>query len=97
MGRDCLFAQRLAQLMGDSLGQFARVDEHQCAAVRLNMLGEAIVDFSPLLGRADGFEFAGRAIDAQIELALMAGVDDRAVESAECGVGNGEWGVRSRA
>jgi hypothetical protein len=62
--------------MGYALGQLPRVYEHQCAAVIANMSREAIVNLAPLLAGADRLQFTGRHVDVQIELALMAGVDD---------------------
>ncbi len=38
-----------------------------------------LVDFAPAFVRADGGQFAGRDLDRQIQLTLMADVDDRAV------------------
>ena len=73
------FAQQLAQVMGHALGQAARVDEHQRAAMLSDQLGEPSVDFGPLFVGADGREFAGRNFHAQVELARVAAVDDRAV------------------
>ena len=49
-----------------ALGHAARVDEHQRGAVRLDQLGEPVVDLLPDLGRHHRFERRGRHFEREI-------------------------------
>jgi hypothetical protein len=68
--------------MGHPLRQPTRVDEHQRAAVRLNQFGQSAVGLGPLFVRADGGQFAGRDLDAQVELPQVPDVQHRAIRLA---------------
>ena len=68
--------------MGDALGEAARVDEDEGRAVLADQLGEAVVDVAPLLAGGDGLEVGRRHLDRQVEVALVAEVDDHAVGRA---------------
>src|SRR3990172_5350977 len=81
MGADMLLADALRQGEGHALGEPARVYEHKRRAVRLDQLREFVVRVAPLFGGGDSFQVGGRYADAQIEVALVAGVDDHAVGS----------------
>ena len=78
MAGDGLFAELLGQAKRDPLGQPPRVDEHQRAAVRLDQLRQPLIDFAPMLVRADGRQLLRRHFQAQVEIAGVADVDDRA-------------------
>ena len=76
---DVLFAQPLRQIVRRPLSQPAGVDEDQRRAMLLDQRGEPVVDVAPLLARADRLEIGRRYLDRDIEVTLVAGVDDRAV------------------
>ena len=46
--------------------------------MRTNQLAQPGIDFGPLLVRADGRELRGRHLDAQVQLADMADIDNAA-------------------
>ena len=75
---DVLLADPLGQVVGDALGQTARVDEDQRRAVAGDERGEAVVDLGPLLVRRDGRHLGVGQLDAEVEVALVAAVDDDA-------------------
>ena len=79
MARDMLLADSLGQAVGDPLGEGARVDENQRRAVLLDQLAQTVVDAVPQVVSGDrGQRYVGR-LDPQLELALMAEVEDLAV------------------
>src|SRR5688500_506749 len=51
-----IVAQALGKLTGDPLGHASGVDENERGAVRLNELGQAIIDLGPDFGRHYGLE-----------------------------------------
>ena len=81
---DVLLADSLGQVMGDALGQTARVDEDQRRAVAGDERGEAVVDLGPLLVRGDGRHLGVGQFDAEVEVALVAAVDDDAAGAVAC-------------
>ena len=79
MGADLLFAETLGEVEGGAFGEAACVDEDQGGPVLRHKLGEAVVHVAPLLAGGDGLKIGRRDIDRKFEVALVAGVDDRAV------------------
>ena len=77
MRRHCLFAQSLGQLPRHTFGHAARVDEHQCGAVRFDQPHQAVVNLLPDLCRHNRFQRRVGHLHYQFARALMAGVDDR--------------------
>ena len=75
---DVLLADALGQVMRDALGQPARVDEDQRRAVAGDERGQSVVDLGPLLVRGDGRHLGVGQFDAEVEVALVAAVDDDA-------------------
>jgi len=61
-----------------ALGQPPRVDEDERGAVRLDQLDQPCVDLLPHLERHHRLERRARHLDRDIDLALVAAVDDRA-------------------
>ena len=82
VGGDVLFVQTLGQVVGHPLRQAAGVHEYQSSVMGADQLRQAVVDVTPLLGGADGLEVGRRHLDAYVEVALVAGVYDRAVRRA---------------
>ena len=78
MRRDLVVAEPLRQCARGALGHAAGVDEDQRRAVRLDQLGDAVVDLLPDLARHHRFERRGRQFEREIARPTMAGVDDRA-------------------
>ena len=56
MRRDCIGAEQLAEMMCDTLGHPARVDEDQRGAVCLNQFREPMINFLPNFIRHHGFQ-----------------------------------------
>ena len=71
-----LLAQPLGQVLGDALGEGARVHEHERRAALAHQLREAVVDVGPLLARGHGLEVARRRLHVQLEVALVPEVHD---------------------
>src|SRR4051812_6855008 len=71
-----IFAQPLGQVEGDTLGEFARVDEYQGRAVLQNEFRDAVVDLVPHLMRSNGPEWDSGDFNPEIKLALVSDVDD---------------------
>ncbi len=76
---DRVLAETLAQVVGDAFGEAARVDEDEGRAVGADQPGETLVDVGPLLASGDGLEVGGRHFEVQLEVALVAEVDDGAI------------------
>ncbi len=74
-------AEPLRQLPRHPLGQPAGVDEDQRGAVRLDQLGQAVVDLLPDLARHHRFERRGRDFESEIARPAVAGIDDRALRT----------------
>ena len=70
-------AQPLAELMGEPLGEPTGVDEHERGVVLADELGDAVEHVAHLLGGRDRFELALGQLEREVEVALVAGVDDR--------------------
>ena len=79
---DVLLADALRELVRDALREPPRVHEDERRAVLRDQLGDALVDLAPLLGRGDRLEVSRRQLDGEVEVALVAEVDDRAVRLA---------------
>ena len=75
---DDVVAQALAELVREPLGQAAGVDEHERGAVLADERGDAVEHVAHLLGRRDRLELAVGQLEREVEVALVAGVDDRA-------------------
>ncbi len=69
--------RRLAELVGEPLGQPAGVDEHEGGAVLGDQRGDAVEHVAHLLGRRDRFELAVGQLEREVEVALVPAVDDR--------------------
>ena len=78
VGGHHVVAQLLAELVGEPLGQPAGVDEHEGRVVLADQVGDAVDDVAHLLGRGHGLELALGQLERQVEVALVAGVDDGA-------------------
>ena len=74
---DDVVAEALAELVREPLGQPAGVDEHERGAVLLHERGDAVEHVAHLLGRRDRLELAVGQLEREVEVALVAGVDDR--------------------
>ena len=74
-----LGAQALGELAGHPLDQPARVDKDQGRAVRLDQLGQPVIDLLPDFARHDRLERRGRDFEGEITLPAMACVDDPAL------------------
>ena len=68
--------RRSPELVGEPLRQPAGVHEHERGAVLGDELGDAVDDVAHLLGRGDRLELALGQLEREVELALVAGVDD---------------------
>src|SRR5262249_30661468 len=77
MSRHHVVAQSLAELMGDTLGQIARVHKHQRGAVLLHKVGNAVHDIAELLFGGDCFELAFGQLEGKVEVSLVTDVDHR--------------------
>ena len=71
----------LRQLPRRPLGQPAGVDKDQGGAVRLDQLGQAVIDLLPDLARHHRFERRGRDFESQIARPAVAGIDHRALRT----------------
>ena len=74
---DDVVAEPLAELVGEALGEPPRVDEHERGAVLADEVGDAVEHVGHLLGRRDRLELAVGQLEREVEVALVAGVDDR--------------------
>ena len=73
---DDVVAEPLAELVREPLGQAPGVDEHERGAVLADQRGDAVEDVAHLLGRRDRLELAVGQLEREVEVALVAGVDD---------------------
>ena len=73
-----LLAQPLREVRRHSLGQPARVDEHQGGPMPLDQLGDPAVDFLPHLARHHRVERRAGDLDSQVQLPLVTLVDNLA-------------------
>ena len=76
MAADRLFAEEFAELMRQTFREPPCIHEDQRRAMGIDQFDNALIDFLPLLMHADRAQFAGRGLDPQIELSLMANIDD---------------------
>ena len=76
VGRDVLGADPLGEMPRRALGEAPVVDEDQRRPVRLDQLGEPVVQLAPDLVRHDRFERRARQLQRQVALAHVAGVHD---------------------
>ena len=79
---DLACPEPLFELMRDAFDQAARIDEDDRRAVRLRVRDDAVVNVGVQLVRRDRSELMSGDLDAEIELASVADVDDRAVGRA---------------
>ena len=77
VGGHDVVAEALAELVREPLGQPAGVDEHERGAVLRDQRGDAVEHVAHLLGRRDRLELALGQLEREVEVALVAGVDDR--------------------
>ena len=82
VARDVLLAEPLRELMRHALRHPPRVHEHEGGAMSGDQLGDAVVDLAPLLRRRDRTQLAPGYLDREVDVALMAEVDDGAVRFA---------------
>ncbi len=75
---DGLFAEPFLEMVGKALGEAARIHEDQRRGMLQDALLEDIVNFLPLVVGQDRAEGRRRNLDAQVEVAAVAGVDDAA-------------------
>ena len=80
MRRHLLLAEPLGELARRPLGQPARVDEDQRRAVRLDQLGQAVVDLSQTSPDITASSGEVGNFEREIARATVAGVDDRAAD-----------------
>src|SRR5207248_1237359 len=73
---DCILSNTLGEIVGETLGVGAGIDEDQRGAMLRNQFDETIVDVVPHLVRRDRAEFAFRNLDGEIHLALVSYIDD---------------------
>ena len=72
-------AEPLGELAGHPLDQPAGIDEDQGRPMRLDQLGEAIIDLLPDLARHHRFERRRRHFEGEVARAPVTGVDDPAL------------------
>ncbi len=82
MSRDLAVAEPLAELMRDPLGHPPGVDEHERRPVPGYVPGDQVKDLRHLLGRGDRAELVSGQVKAEVELAAVTGVHDRAARRA---------------
>ena len=73
------FTDAIAQVLGGTLGQSARVDEYQRGFVFIDERCEPVVQFLPDLVGHDGLERRAGHLKSHVALAHMTDVDDVAV------------------
>ena len=73
---DDVVAEARAELVREPFGEPAGVDEHQRGAVLADERGDAVEDVAHLFGGGDRFELAVGQLEREVEVALVAGVDD---------------------
>ena len=73
---DDVVTQPLAELVREPFGEAARVHEHERRAVLATSVGDPVEHVAHLLGARDGFELTLGQLDGEVELALVAAVDD---------------------
>jgi hypothetical protein len=76
-------AEALAKVVGDTLREAAGIDEDEGGAVGTDQLGDPVVELAPLLPAGDGLEVGGRDLDVELDVALVAEVDDGAGKRAQ--------------
>ncbi len=74
---DDVVAEPLAELVGEPLREPAGVHEHERGVVLADELGDLVEDVVHLLGRRHRLELAVRQLELEVQVALVAGVDDR--------------------
>ena len=80
-----LRAKALLQLMSDTLGEPAGVDEDKRCPMGPYEAGETVVDFRPGFGRGDSGQFVAGDLDRQVHLALMSDGDQTSPAVGEPG------------
>ncbi len=73
---DDVVAEAGAELVREPFGEPPGVDEHEGGAVLSDERGDAVEDVAHLLGRRDRLELAVGELEREVEVALVAGVDD---------------------
>ena len=76
-------AKTLSELMGDSLGQLSRVDEHQRRPLPGHVCGDPVEDLVKLIAGHRRLELAVGHLQGHVEAATVTGVDDRRERLAE--------------
>jgi len=85
MRGDRVIAQTFREMVGDALGETAGVDKDERGAVLPYQLGHTPVDFFPHLVGSNRAKFAGRYLDREIDLALMADLHDERIRAVAAG------------
>ena len=73
---DDVVAEAFGEEVGEAFGEPSGVDEDERRAVLLDEVRDAVEDVGHLLRGGDGFELAVGKLEREVEVALMAGVDD---------------------
>jgi hypothetical protein len=79
VGADDVVAQAFTELVGQALGQAARVDEHERRVMLPHQVGDPVEDVAHLLAGGDGLQLALRQLQRQIQVTAVPGVDDGAL------------------
>ncbi len=86
--RNRLLAQTLAQPVDGSLGLASRVNENERRRVLLDEGGDPVVDLLPNLTGQHRFEGRARQFECHVPIALVAFVDDAAIDGEALGIRN---------
>src|SRR5580693_4702282 len=82
---DVVRPELFCQMVRDSLRQSPRVYEDQRRAMLFDEFYQTVVDLVPHFIGRDGPELAGRNFDSEIELSLVADVDDHRIRPSAAG------------
>ena len=73
-----VFAEPLAKMVSDPLGQAPRIDKNKRRAVSFDEVGDAIIDLSPDFSGHHCFQRRTGQFNGEIKLSLVASINDRA-------------------
>src|SRR6516225_5861606 len=68
--------EALGKLAGHPLHQATRIDENQGRPMRLDQLGQPVIDLLPDFARHDRFERRGRDFESEVARPAVAGIDN---------------------
>ena len=71
-----VFAEPLAELMGNPFHQPASVDKHEGGSMGLYLRHELVVNLAPDVVSDDGAQLLLRKLDPEVQIPLMARIDD---------------------